>query len=293
MKTSRLPAEFTCLFALLAFAPVALSDAPCYAGYRDTTAAERAKMTSVLETVRSAMPAPAAGWVILGDDAISVPQSFCQDLAKVPFDYEFTRLYNQVGDADKRKKLLDDRAAIEAEIYKKKQPRLEAIQTQMEAIVAKQIPLLEKGDIAGAQKYSAEIDKLQAEYQKVADEGNDPAAMAAVAKEMSRDLEMTIYVRVNPMTARTPTEAKPTTRPAGAGSAYRWHVEDESQSKDHALFYFGSWFKRPDGTFQPSVREGAPFSAAHALSIEVTGDPARVTEALAAIDFGKIASVVK
>lgn len=293
LKKYDIPAGFITLTALLAAAPAALGDAPCYAGYRDTTAAERAKMTSVLETVRSALPAPVAGWVLRSDDTISVPQAFCQDVAKVPFDYGFSRLYSQVGDADRRQKLLDDRAAIEAEIYKKKQPRLDALQAQIEAIVAKQVPLLEKGDIAGAQKYSAEIDRLQEEYRKVADEGTDPAAMAAVAKEMSRDLEMTIYVRVNPMTARTPDEAKPITRPAGAGSAYRWHVEDESQSNDHALYYFGSWFKRPDGTFQPSVRQGAPFSAAHAVSIEITGDPARVTQTIAAIDFGKFASLVR
>jgi hypothetical protein len=142
-------------------------------------------------------------------------------------------------------------------------------------------------------KYSAEIEKLQAEYQKLAEEGIDEAAMTAASKEMNRDLELTIRVDVNPMTARTPDEAKPTTRPAGSGSAYRWHVEDENSSNDHALYYFGTWFKRPDGSFQPSVRQGAPFSAAHAISIEVIGYPERVTQMLAAIDFAKVASVVR
>jgi len=293
MKNSRLFRGSIGVIGFFVLAPAALGDSPCNAGYRDTTPAERAKMTSVLETVRSALPAPPTGWVLLSDDAISVPQSFCQDWAKVPFDYSFSRYYQQVGDQEQRNKLLNDQGAIEAEIYKKKQPRLEAIQAQMEAIVAKQVPLLEKGDIAGAQKYNAEMEKLQAEYKALADQGTDPAAMEAVTKEMSRDLTLTIYVRVNPMTARTPDEAKPTTRPAGSGSAYRWHVEDESRSEDHALYYFGTWFKRPDDSFQPSVRQGAPFSAAHALSIEVTGYPDRVTQTIAAIDFAKLASVVR
>ncbi len=59
------------------------------------------------------------------------------------------------------------------------------------------------------------------------------------------------------------------------------------------LYYFGTWFRRPDGTLQPSVRQGAPFSAAHGFSIEVTGDPERVTRTVAAIDFARIASVLR
>jgi hypothetical protein len=222
-----------------------------------------------------------------------VPQSLCQDYAKVPFDYYFTRWYRNVADAEQKQKPVMDLAAMEADAFKKKQPRLEAIQAQMEAIVAKQVPLLQKGDYAGAQKYNAEVERLQAEYQRIADEGSNPEAMEAAAKEANRDVELTISVRVNPMTARTPDQAKPTTRPSGAGSAYRWHVEDEKQSNDHALYYFGTWFKRPDGTYQPSVRAGAPFSAAHALSIEVVGDPARVTQTVAAIDFAKVTSALK
>jgi hypothetical protein len=279
--------------AIAAFAPAALGDSPCYADYRDTTPAERAKMTSVLETIKSALPAPPPGWQLMSDDAVSVPQSFCQDFAKVPLTYGYTRYYQQVGDAEQRKKLFDEQTAPQVEIYKKNQPRMEALQAQIEALVAKQVPYFQKGDIAGAQKYDAEIQKLQAEMQALANEGNDPAAAAALGKEMNRDLELTITVYVNPLTARTPDQAKPTTRPAGSGSAYRWHEEDDSRNVDHALYYFGTWFKRPDGTFQPSVRQGAPFSAAHALSIEVTGYPDRVTETVAAIDFAKVASVVR
>jgi len=290
MAKNRLSRVFIGLCSVIAVGSTALADSPCNAGYRDTTAAERAKMTAVLETVKSAMPAPPAGWVLTVDDTISVPQSLCQDLAKVPLDYSYTRHYSNVGDAEQRQKLIQDQAAINAEIYKKKQPRLDAIQAKMEKISAQQVALIQKGDYAGAEKFNAEIEKLQAEYQQVADEGSDPQRMEAIGKEMSRDLEMTIAVRVNPMTARVPTEAKPTTAPAGAKAAYRWHVEDSSSSNDHALYQFGTWFKRPDGTFQPSVRQGAPFSAAHAITVEVTGESQRVTQTLAAIDFAKIAS---
>jgi hypothetical protein len=273
--------------------PGAIADSPCYKGYRDTTAAERAKVTAVLQTVKDAMPAPPAGWVIGGDDSFSVPQSLCQDFALVPLDYGFGRLYRQVGDADRRQKLIDDQSARLAEAYKQKQPRLAAIQAKMEKLNVQQIALLQKGDFAGAEKYSTQIAALQEEYQRVADEGNDPAAMNAVSKEMNRDLELQISVRVNPMTATVPDGAKPMTAPAGAKSAWRWHVEDENQSTDHALYHFGTWFKRPDGSLQPSVRQGTPFSAAHALTLEITGDPERVTQTIAAMDFAKVASATR
>jgi hypothetical protein len=293
MKSGLSRRRLAWLVTLIAVAQTALADAPCYAGYRDTTPAERTKMTAVLETVQSAMPAPPAGWVIGGDEAISVPQSLCQDYAKVPLDYSFTRYYRNVGDAEERQKPLMDQAKIEAEAYKKKQPRLEAIQAKMEKLVTQQVALLQKGDLAGAEKYNAQIATLQEEYQKIADEGSDPAAMDAIAKESNRDLEMTIRVNVNPMTARTPAEAKPIAPPAGAKSAFRWHVEDESQSNDHALYFFGAWFKRPDGALQPSSRSGVAFSAAHGLTLEVAGDPARVTQTVAAIDFAKIAALTR
>jgi hypothetical protein len=282
-----------CVISFLATVPGAMADAVCNKGYRDTTPAERAKMTAVLQTVKDAMPEPPAGWVIGGDDSISVPQSLCQDYALVPLDYGMGRLYRQVGDAEHRQKLIDDQSARLVEAYKQKQPRLEAIQARVEKLNAQQVALLQKGDFAGAEKYSTQIAALQEEYQSVADEGNDPAAMDAVSKEMKRDLELTISVRVNPMTASDPAGAKPMAAPAGAKSAWRWHVEDESQSTDHALYYFGTWFKRPDGTFQPSVRQGAPFSAAHGFTLEIIGDPERVTQTISAFDFEKAASALK
>jgi hypothetical protein len=282
-----------CLISFLIASPGAIADSPCYKGYRDTSPVERAKMTAVLQTVKDALPAPPAGWQISSDDAISVPQSLCQDFGLIPIDYGFGRLYRQVGDAQKRQKLMDDQSARLVEAYKQKQPRLEAIQGKMEKLNAQQIALLQKGDLAGAEKFGPQIAALQEEYQKVADEGNDPAAMNAVSKELNRDLELTISVRVNPTTASVPTGAKPMVAPAGAKSAHRWHVEDENQSTDHALYYFGTWFKRPDGTFQPSVRQGAPFSAAHGMTLEISGDPARVTQTISALNFAKVASALK
>ena len=68
--------------SLVAYALVALADTSgalavgvCNKGFRDTTAAERATLTAVLEAVKKALPAVPTGWVILGDDEVSVPRS--------------------------------------------------------------------------------------------------------------------------------------------------------------------------------------------------------------------------
>jgi hypothetical protein len=55
----------------------------------------------------------------------------------------------------------------------------------------------------------------------------------------------------------------PALGPAGAGSAYRWRVEDERQRNDHAPYSFGTWLKRRD------------------------------TQTIAAMEFWKIASTVR
>ena len=292
MRINRVHAVTGAVAWLVAASP-AYADSPCDAGYRDTTTTERAQITRVLETIRSAMPAPAAGWVIGGDETLSVPQSLCQDFKLVPLPYSFSRLYRNAADSERQMKLINDQAAVEAAAFEKKKPRLEAIQAQMEKVVAQQVAVMQKGDMAGAQKFNAEIERLQNEYQKIADEGSDPKAMEAAGKAANRDMELSISVHVNPMTARTPTEAKPVTAPTGAKYAHRWHVEDENQSVDHALYYFGSWFRRPDGTFQPAPPPGAPLSAAHGLTIEIIGDPARVTQAVSTTDFAKLAAIAK
>src|SRR5262245_54221364 len=111
MKKNHLGPAWIGAIAIAAFAPAAFGDSPCYADYRDTTPAERAKMNSVLEKSKSAMPAPPGGWQLTSDDAVSGPQSFWQDCAIVPLTYDFTRFYQQVGDAEERKKRLEDQTA--------------------------------------------------------------------------------------------------------------------------------------------------------------------------------------
>lgn len=293
MKIKIFTANFVGLVAACAIAPSVLADAPCDKGFRDTTAAEREKMTAVLQAAKSALPAPSAGWIISGDDAISVPPSLCQDFALVPMDYGFTRYYRQVGDAEERQKKFALQANREAAVYAQKQPRIDALMAQMEKLAAQQGALAGKGDFAGAQRLNPQMEKLQAELTKVMDEGSDPAAMNAAGKEMNRDLEMSIAVRVNAWTERAGPGAKPVPPPSGAQSAFQWHVEDEGHSNDYGLYLFGAWRPHPRGGWRTGTRTGVSLFAAHTVAITVISDPDRLTKTVGAIDFGKVAALVK
>jgi hypothetical protein len=277
----------------LAATPVVLADAPCYKNYRNFTPAETARMKAVLQAVQDALPPPPPGWVIAGDDQPSVPQSLCQDVGEVPFQYTYTRYYRQVGDADARQKLVEDQAARDAAVYERKKPRLEAIQAQMEKLSAQQVALIQKGDFAGAEKLNPQVEKLQTEYQKVADEGYDTAQQAAVAKASAHDLEMSISVGVNSLREIVPAEAAAATPPQGVQSAYRWHTESESVSNDEALYLLGLWKPIRQNSWRTGTRPGAPLSAAHTITIRVVADPERLPKTVAAINFAKIAATLK
>ena len=250
-------------------------------------------MTAILQAAKNALPAPPEGWVIASDDAISVPQSLCQDFALIPMRYGFTRLYRQVGDAEARQKLLDEQGDREAAVYAQKQPRVDALMAQMEKLAAAQAALVEKGDIAGAQKYTPQIEKVQAELTTVLDEGSNPAQMDAVAKEANRDLEMTIAVHVNAWTEYAGPGAKPVAPPGGAQSAFRWHVEDERHSNDCGLYLFGAWRPHTQGGWRTGERAGVSLFAAHTVAIRVIADPDRLTKTVGAIDIGTITALLK
>ncbi len=52
MQSRNYLALMVCATAMAAVAPAARSDAPCNKGYRDSTAAERATMTAVLQAAK-------------------------------------------------------------------------------------------------------------------------------------------------------------------------------------------------------------------------------------------------
>ena len=293
MKTSHFPAAFACAVAISAFAPPALADAECYKDYRPITAAEKARMTAVIGAVKSALPPAPEGWVVVGTDDFSPPDSLCKDFEEVPFQYEFTRSYQNVSNNDAHEKVLAAMAARQQAEQAQKQPRIDAIQAKMEKLVKAQVALVEKGDYAGAQKYSVEIDKLQQEMSKVMDEGRDPAQEAADARAFAKDNEMHITVNVNLWTARAYPGATTMAPPAGAQSAWRWRDEGRDQTTDHEVYLFGTWKPNGKGGLRGISRSGASLFAAHFFTVEVSADPDRIHKTVAGIDFAKLAATLR
>jgi hypothetical protein len=174
-----------------------------------------------------------------------------------------------------------------------KQPRIDAIQAKTEKLVKLQVALIEKGDMAGAQKYNEQIAKLQEELGKVYDEGRDPAQEAADARAYAKDNEMYITVDVNPWSASAQPDATTMAGPAGAQSAWRWRDEGKDQTTDNEVYVFGTWKPNGKGGLRGISRSGVSLFAAHFLTVKVSADPDRMRKTVAGIDFAKLAATLR
>lgn len=291
MTTRSVSRTAACTLALVVAAPVALADAPCNKGFRDTTPAERARITAVLTAAKSALPPAPEGWQIRGDDQLSVRSSICRDGEGAPWDYSFGRSYGQVGDYEQRQKAIQDAATLAEAERAKRQPRIDALQAQMMAIMQKQMALNQKGDYDGAQKLQPQLEKAQAEFEKAMTAGSEH--IDAAGRTFHRDLEMSISVRVNAASERPGASATNLPLPAGALKAVRWASEDPAITDDRALYLFGNWKQGPDGSWRPVTRANVPASGPHAVSVLVTANRERLADFVQKIDFAKVAAIVK
>ena len=66
MRATRIAAVGACAAAAMVLSAGARGDAPCYKGFRDSTPAERATMTAILQAAKRALPPAPAGCVIVG-----------------------------------------------------------------------------------------------------------------------------------------------------------------------------------------------------------------------------------
>lgn len=291
MMTPRFRRGLAGVLALFAAAPIALADGPCNAGFRDVTPAERARITAALQSARSALPPAPEGWQLRGTEELSIPTSICQDSEKLPWDYSFSRSYGQVGDYESRQKAMDEAMAAAAAAQAKKQPRLDALQAQMMEVMQRQMALNQKGDYDGAQKLQPQLEKLQADYEKLANAGGEQLDEAGRA--YTRDIEMSISVRFNADSEHLGADAVKLPLPPGALTAVRWPDRDPKGSNDSALYLFGYWKSREPGVWLSGTRAGVPTSGPHAISVHVTADRDRLATIVQAIDFAKIAAIVK
>ena len=292
MQVHRFVATMACAVAMASAAPIARSDAPCDKGYRDSTPAERATLTAVLEAAKKALPAAPTGWVILGDDQISVTTSLCRDYEGAPWNYYFDRNYQRTDDQEARNKIIADAGAASNAAYELKKPRLDAAMARIEKIAARQVALIQKGDTAGAQAIDAEMEKAQADYQKILDEGNSNDLMAAAAAKASRDYTMYTSVVVNSSQVTPDASARSLPLPLGAHAAFRWSAAHDNVPEDHALILLGQWQRSADGSWRRVGHPEMAPAAAQVISISVQADPDRLTAILGSIDVKNLAAKV-
>jgi hypothetical protein len=281
-----------CGVAILVAAPPARSDAPCAKGYRDSTPAERATMTAVLQAAKKALPPAPTGWVIVGDDQISVTTNLCRDYEDAPWSYDFNREYQRVDDQAARDKIIADAGAASNAAYELKKPRLDAIMAKMQKLTERQVALLQKNDFAGAEAMNGEKAKLEAEYKKVLDEGDSDEQFAAAAARASHDMTMNIDVAVNSNQVMPDASATSLALPPGARAAFQWNTTREQITEGHALILLGQWQRNADGSWR-RVRhpEMAP-TAAQVISISINADPERLAATIASIDIKGLATKV-
>ena len=279
--------------AMLTVAPMARSDAPCNKGFRDSTAAERATMTAVLQAAKTALPPAPAGWVIVSDDEISITTNLCRDYEAAPWVYHFNRSYQRTDDQEARDKIIADAAAAMQATLKQKQPRLDAAMARMNGLVQKQVALMQKGDMAGAQAMNAEVAKSQADYQKIMDEGDSQAQMDAALAKASRDKSIYINVVVNSNQETSDPAAKNLPLPPGARAAFRWPGSREQYPEEHAMILVGQWQPGTDGVWKRVLHPASAPTAAQVISISVTADPDRIAGIIGAIDVKSLAAKVQ
>ena len=259
----------------------------CTKNYRNSTAAEKARMTAILQIAKASLPPAPAGWQIGGYEEISVIDSVCPDDEAKPWSYGISRTYNRVDDREARDKKFRETAVQVNAAQATRQPRMDAVMKQMEALTKRQVALMQKGDMAGATKLNPEMEKLQKQYQAIAEEGNSEAIISAAGKEMTRDTIMSISIRINTMSVYKRAGSTNVTLPAGAAIAQRWvEPEDEDDNaKGHGIVLFGTWRTGPPDRWTAPARAGAGPTGAHVISIDFEGDPSRIEPMLAAVNY--------
>lgn len=291
MKFKKFLVKFVCSVTAIT-ATLAYADGVCNAGYRDTTAAERATMTSTLETGKKAMPPAPAGWAIVGDDQVSVPKSMCRDYERNPWNYEYTRYYQRVDDEDARNRIIADAAAANVAAMKLKQPRLDAVMARMDKLTKTYTAQAQKGETEHAAATYTELTKTQAEYETILKEGDSEQQMAAAQDKSSRDRTFNISVKINAGGETFGNNAKNLPLPPSARAASHWLANGRDPHEDRAVILVGQWTPGTEGHWQPARRAGAAVQAAHVISISVVADSERVAPTVAAIDVKGLAAAL-
>jgi hypothetical protein len=251
-------------------------------------------MTRTLETARGALPPPPADWVLVGDDRISVPSSFCMD-RPAPFTYAYGRTY---GNRSPRKQQANEQATADAAALAqadlaRKQPKIDALMARMATLNQQAVAAMQTGDQAKAESINREIEKVGNDLTKLLDQGNPTAQIEAASAQSLRDIEMHITVRANPAGVTVPAGAKSVAKPEGASAALRWSTEHEGVMTGHAVLLIGAWKQKPAVQgWSPAAIDGAPAVTPGWYAVEIDADPGRLDALVRGVDVASLAATV-
>lgn len=292
MKNNRGFPVITILLAALVAPAASWGDGVCYKGIRDTTPGERVRMVANLEAVKRALPPAPAGWVLVGDDQVSVLNSLCMDIERKPWNYQFSRSYTSVDDQPQRQALIRQAADIMAAEQARIQPLLDKNMARGEQIVKRQVALMEKGEMEAALALNEQIAAMQEETRKVMEEGDANERRDALLRQASIDQHMYVTVQVNAWSASPPEEgATALPLPPGASFASRWSRSNDVPTDEVQILY-GRWRPLSHGGHGIVSRSDVPANHAHSLLVTVTADPGRIESVLAGINFDELAKVL-
>jgi len=277
------------LLAAALGASTAYGDAECVRGFRDTTAAERQTMLGVMEAAKAALPGAPAGWIIGGYEELSPIGSICKDGENTPWAYSFSRTFNRTDDQAARDQALADAGVKARAAQAARQPRIDALMARMQTLSTELSAAAQKGDQARVDALNREMEAISKEFDAMAAE--DQPMIEDVAKATMADRTMSIAIAVNPGAVSNGKMQK-AAAPAGAHSAYRWSTSADGVKESHAVVLLGAWQPRAEGGFASQRRGTNSSSAAHAVTVTVHADPARLDSLLDSIDFGAIAATV-
>jgi len=268
---------------------LAYADGECVKGYHDVTAEESATMMTVLESARAAVPAPPGGWFnTLNDDSVAPPQSVCLDFS--PWTYSYSRHYSRREGAEEREQAIAAAGAEYKTAMAAKQPRLDALLAEMNALSTEFAAAATSGDSARVEAIQGEVERLNAEYEGVMNEGDPRTAYEAATASHYVDLEMSIFVTVNPL-KESPMEGAHPFEVSGATSAYQWTSGDDGQ-QGNALVLYGVW--RPASYGLESVETpGAAPEQPQAISVKIIAHKDRLPSMIAATNLNAVAALLK
>jgi len=264
----------------------AYADNECGKGVRETTAAERAAIKSVLDAVKRALPPAPQGWVIDNEDEPSIAE-ICRDYEQKPWVYSHQRYYRETAGEERRQAAVAAAGQRSTADLASKQPRLDALTAKIVALAPAVAEAAQKNDFARLTALSEEGDKLRAEQDRIMQEGGNPAdQFDAFAKKLYADTEISISVYINPNSDGLPSDAAPVTPPRGATAAAR-RLGGDGTTHATSDVAFGTWRSATDGSSEPVRRAGPPHSP-HGITVHVDAADERIDQVVSSIDFGAI-----